>query len=421
MVTLLGVYAAGSALGGKTSTGLWAATFWTALCSDLDQMANQPNTEVFINACLIWAFALLVRARANDRDLGRFLVIGLLFSLASLYKPTVAVTAVILSFVHLAAVEEPAARRRAAIQVAVLGVVGLVSWIGTCAYFYAAGRFSPFYETMFVYNRHYAGNLLGNLRKMLDLAYLIPPFPVLILMAPTILGVGLGLSKKPRRPWLLVLGFALGTQITLTLPGKFSYHYYQLWFPLIVVSAAWALEEIELSRLCPRFVPASVGAVALALLLLHQLPFYGFTAEEWSREKYGEIFVASKKMGQELGRLLAPEETFYEWGFEPGLYFYSRRRPPSGVLCFWPLVEGPLISGLSARVLRELEHTQPELFLTCKSDLYAMPPHPVLQWAKSRYRFLAARPPFFIYVRQGRTAWKPGPKYVLNHCRSGID
>ena len=28
-----------------------------------------------------------------------------------------------------------------------------------------------------------------------------------------------------------------------------------------------------------------------------------------------------------------PGETFYEWGFETGLYFYGRLRPPSGIWC----------------------------------------------------------------------------------------
>jgi hypothetical protein len=27
-----------------------------------------------------------------------------------------------------------------------------------------------------------------------------------------------------------------------------------------------------------------------------------------------------------------PGKTFYEWGFETGLHFYERRRPPSGIL-----------------------------------------------------------------------------------------
>ena len=47
IVTLLGVYAAGAALG-SVSAGLWAAAFWTAISGDIWMHGNQPNTEAFI-------------------------------------------------------------------------------------------------------------------------------------------------------------------------------------------------------------------------------------------------------------------------------------------------------------------------------------------------------------------------------------
>ena len=107
-------------------------------------------------------------------------------------------------------------------------------------------------------------------------------------------------------------------------------------------------------------------------------------------------------MGRELGQLLKPGETFYEWGFETGLYFYSQRRPPTGVICSSPLIAGPLVAPLTARVLEDLERNQPELFLTTgQGDLTAQPLHPVLEWFKNRYRVFETRPPFFLYVRQG--------------------
>ncbi len=57
---LLGLYKAGEALTGKASGGLWAAAFWALLSNDLLLEADMPNNEFFINACLVWAFALLV-------------------------------------------------------------------------------------------------------------------------------------------------------------------------------------------------------------------------------------------------------------------------------------------------------------------------------------------------------------------------
>jgi 4-amino-4-deoxy-L-arabinose transferase-like glycosyltransferase len=55
IITLFGVYFAGTALaGGKRSGGLWAAACWAMISGEPMLQANQPNIEVFINACLIW-------------------------------------------------------------------------------------------------------------------------------------------------------------------------------------------------------------------------------------------------------------------------------------------------------------------------------------------------------------------------------
>jgi hypothetical protein len=56
ITTLGGTYLAASAVGGVVA-GLWGAVFWTLVSGDLWLQANQPNAEVFINACVAWAFA----------------------------------------------------------------------------------------------------------------------------------------------------------------------------------------------------------------------------------------------------------------------------------------------------------------------------------------------------------------------------
>ncbi len=56
LATLVGVFWAGKTRRLGPVTGLWAAAFWTVAAGDLTLQGNQPNTEVFLNACLIWAF-----------------------------------------------------------------------------------------------------------------------------------------------------------------------------------------------------------------------------------------------------------------------------------------------------------------------------------------------------------------------------
>jgi len=83
---------------------LWGAVFWTLVCGDVWLQANQPNAEVFINACVVWAFALLVRAGGRPR-LWRALAIGGLFALASLYKPIAIAPAALLGLAHVVATD----------------------------------------------------------------------------------------------------------------------------------------------------------------------------------------------------------------------------------------------------------------------------------------------------------------------------
>src|SRR5687767_1078814 len=56
IATMLGVYHAASVAG--SSAGLWAAAFWAAMAFDPWTGGDRPNTEVFINGTVAWAFAL---------------------------------------------------------------------------------------------------------------------------------------------------------------------------------------------------------------------------------------------------------------------------------------------------------------------------------------------------------------------------
>ena len=103
VVSLFGVYVAASSLGMGRTAGLWAAAFWTLISGDLDLQANQPNTEAFLNAPLIWAFALLLSLRpsaTNRSRLLRVLSIGCLLALASFYKPQSAFYGLFFAIAH---------------------------------------------------------------------------------------------------------------------------------------------------------------------------------------------------------------------------------------------------------------------------------------------------------------------------------
>jgi len=431
IITLLGVYVAGSSGVGGTTAGLWAAAFWAVLAGNLELDAVDPNAEVFMSACLIWAFALLVRMDGRSSGLWRALAVGALFALASFFKTIVVAIPVLLACVHVAFPPAGArGRRLALIQVFTMASAGIASWIIVFAYFAATGRFEAFQE-VFIYNRYYAGglknmfvSLLAPVRRTSELL----PNSLNPLAILTSVGAVFGISKSLRFGSLLV-AFIIATWIGIALPGQFWPHYYQLWFPPLAVGAGWAVGLIAKVTAERRFawLPHVAGAVVLAILIGHQLPSYRRAlAGDWSEIVMSPRFAAADRLAPQIDEILAPEETFYVWGDAPALYFWTRRRPPTKYLLTTQIISGPLADSFSARVAADLAREQPELFIVelapsglvqpevfdISNDDKGQPEvlinkagHPVIDWFNEHYRPLPINPDregyFVLFMRRG--------------------
>jgi hypothetical protein len=112
-----------------------------------------------------------------------------------------------------------------------------------------------------------------------------------------------------------------------------------------------------------RWLPRAAGALVLISLAAYELPTYGLEAQEWSRSRYGEEFVAAADLGKHLDRWLTPTQTFYNWGTDSGIYFSARQSPPSGVFYVLPLLDGPLADALNAKVVGDLGRRNVDLII----------------------------------------------------------
>ncbi len=167
VMTLIGVYRAGSAHPWGRASGLWAAAFWAVASGDLYLEADQPNTEDFINPCLIGAFALWVWGRDKPWAWWRAGLIGLLFAWASLYKHVVVVVPFLLACVHIACPPGGRECRKSAWrQALVLLAIGEAAWGLVAAYFAYRGEFRAYVDAVFRFNRMDAGNPLKNIRAV---------------------------------------------------------------------------------------------------------------------------------------------------------------------------------------------------------------------------------------------------------------
>jgi 4-amino-4-deoxy-L-arabinose transferase-like glycosyltransferase len=403
IATLFACYCAGSGAGGGRIGGCFAAVFWALTSGNLALEGNQPNTEVFINAFLAAAFAILVRADKEDLRVGGAILVGALFAIASLYKHVVVVQAVMLALAYFAC-SHSNDRKRVVANVAIIGLTGAAIWGAVLFYFFARGSGSAFLEAIFTYNRYYSALGWQESLREISAALWIEIAAVLFSMAAlTFVGIFHGLTFGPRRQWILLVAFGIATQIAVSLPGWFFRHYFQLWLPPLVIGAGWTVALLK-SRLPVRFSPLAyaTGVTCCSILIAIQAPDYLVPADVWSAKKYGDVFLETDALARKFDNLLSPDETFYEWGNESGLYFTSRRRPPSGIIFAFPMLAGPLKAKLSARLIDDLNRAKPDLIV---ADIPTMTvtqrEHPVLNWFKENYRTFARTDEFLFLARKG--------------------
>jgi 4-amino-4-deoxy-L-arabinose transferase-like glycosyltransferase len=409
LLVLFGIFRAGMHGGGTAAAGLWAAALWSVLSGSYALEARDPNTEVFINACLAWSFALLIRA--EDRALGwrSASVTGILFALGSLYKPIVVINAVLFVCVHvLWPPKEAKSRKQAIADACLIGAIGLAVWAIVFGYFALTGRFEIFWETIITYNRYYSGNPLSNLVVPLKggaeiLIDVLRPLAVFALIG-SILTMWVS-----RRAAALMAAFIISTWIAVALPGPFYPHYYQLWLPPLVIGTVYFIS------LLPRFLkpgfewlPHSIGAILLLVLALQQLPAYRIARDnDWSKVVSYQ-HASAERTAQKINALLEPDETFFVWGSGAITYFWSSRRPPTAVFDTRHMMTGPLAARLSMRVEGLLASERPELFLVSNSlvdngGYDPLPPDWLAKFLAEQYFPLEAPDPksaFRFYVRR---------------------
>lgn len=407
-LTMLAVFAAARALRGD-GAGIVAAAFYTIVSGDLALQANQPNVEAFLNPLLTAAMALLLSSSEAGLGRRRAVLLGVLFAAASLYKPHAVVAAAIGSFAFVAGGRDLGARRAALRDVAVVVAIGALTWIALALWLVSEGSLAAFRDAVFTYNAAYAGSPLRNVLRGLQPKWLQSLASDELL--PLVLLAGFGLSRVRRRltrTTIVVMAWIAATHVMVAAPGKFWPHYFQLWLPLLATLAGAALTAAT-SR--PRVVAAATLAFA-AILIAAQLPAYRLSPEAWSERKYGSVFVDSRAAAHAIDALLAPGETFYQWGAETGLYFYTRRSPPSGAFFHLPLLDGPLAQSLTDRVLHDLERTRPELVVVYRDPARDSSGHAIPDWVRERYAPLGELAPGFgfhalIGGRVARTIEEP--------------
>ncbi len=193
---------------------------------------------------------------------------------------------------------------------------------------------------MIVHTQAYSGSLSQNLigivtggHRRFMLAVLLPclAFPFVAREPGSAVG---------RTGWFALTAWAIGSAIAIALPGHWYLHYFQLWLPIYAIIGG-ALLSVPFAG---TFVTRNASRAAFLATVLVPL----FLTHHWRpvvrTEPLANNRVEAERTGLAIDRGLLPNETVYVFGYlgqTSGVYFASRRNPPSGVIFDYPLQGGP--------------------------------------------------------------------------------
>ena len=388
IIVLVALLKAGREAGFGSTAGIWSALVWLALSGNLRLQMHEPNTEIFINACVILAFSRFLRLRRDSPVLAP-IVIGALFALACLFKTVAIAMAAGMALVHVALPPHGSSRATAAGQVAVMAASGLLCLAVVFGYFAITGRSMVFWEVMVDAGASYAGNVWLNIIAGLTLAPLVGerlPLQAAAAVGPWLLVALLTLiDRERRRSWALLGAYAFSALIAVSLPGSFYAHYFQLLVPPFCLGFGW-LAVLAARQSRPSLATAARVAfgLALAVLVVHEIRSYLVPAERHLAGTYGELYLETQKLGRRLGGALDHDEVLYQWGEESGLYWFSGKSPPASVLR-WPLFRGPQAERLTQQTLESLAGRPPDVIVAVNRVLDSSVGHPVFEWILANY------------------------------------
>lgn len=364
VLALAGLMIAGHQMAGR-SGAILSGVLWVVVGADLGLQANQPNVELPLNACVAWAMAASLGW--HSRSAGKIaLTTGGLTAGGLLLK---AVVAAPLGF--LAAVDVAETWRRKGTRIAAAFLVrwifavicGLVPVIAWCV-FNAGGE--AVWDALVRYNLAYRqSTMLSNLQEFLRVGNHLATSSVAVIGLLSIAGVA-GLTRLDSPTRRRILAVILGSAVAVAAPGRFHPHYYQLFLPPLVLASAVGFRKSLIRPGVLRFAAVTM-LVALGLFHVHYLRL---PPDEWSRRKYGGVFLDERRLAGCVSAYVKPGDYFWQLGPQPGIYLLTETVPASGVIYDYPLLPGsPVRNRLAGRVIAELTENPPRLVLVRTKDM----------------------------------------------------
>ncbi len=261
------------------------------------------------------------------------------------------------------------------IELLLIGVGVVLPWAVVVGYFAARGGLERLWFWTVVYARHYVSertfsegcqNLFSTSTHLGVSAW---PMGLLALCGV----IGIVRSSRPLAEKSIWLAFA-GCSLLTTVPGLlFREHYFLMALPALGLMAGHGVEFLSRglsawnnARSEPALPPTGIVTATLAVLSLAyvfavETPVWSMGPIDLSRYAFGQNpFPEAVTIAAELRRRTSADDTIAVIGSEPQIYSYAGRRPATGYLYTYPLMEHhPYAEGMHDEFIRDLEQRRP--------------------------------------------------------------
>ncbi len=348
-----------------------AAIAYAALSLSPSTMALAGQTAHFVVLCALAAIFFLQQALATRR-LGFYLLAGIFAGLAPMMKqPGAVFTAFVVAYWAYGAFRRREAWRRMLPGGIALGAgiaVALGMMLGSVL---VTHTFGVFWLWTVSYPRYYGLStpLADTLRNFL-MYFVAAMWECFLFWVVAVFGACL-LWRHPRTraraPFLLGL---LCFSFLGVLPGLlFRVHYFILMLPAVSFLCGAAVFVVR--RRSWRQSPVAAGIKSAGLVLVplgvalfgQEYIYFRATPVEACRLIYGSEnpFVECIDVARYIGEHTEPHDTVAVVGSEPEIYFYSRRRPATGHILTYPLMEPqPYAHQFQEQMIQQIEAARPK-------------------------------------------------------------
>jgi hypothetical protein len=441
LATIVLTYAAFKRLFTPT-VGLVAATTYGLLSISAPMFGTAAHATHFVNFFVV--LGLWFYARWDDRRPWLFGgLTGLMFGLAFLMKqPAVFLVAFGGLMVMLrAGAVTPRSWKTIAAAATAFGAAAVLPYAVVVMAMAAGGALDKFWFWTVTYAMGYASAdtpwELGKALFGMSFGPMFSEYPLVWLLAlaglPVVWIAGYELRQK-----LLATGLAVASAAAV-LPGlNFREHYFVVLLPAVGLLVAVALESA--ARLIPsyprrplvRAMPfMAIAAIGIFAITNGRAYYLDDSPDEVNRKMYaGNPFVEAREVGARIARDTTPADTIAVIGSEPEIYVYSGRRPATGYLYAYPLVEPqPDNVRMQHEMIAEIEGARPKYLVYCdlQSSWAARPDSPkdILGWfnryAPAYYELVglveigsSGTPPVYVWDAEARrTPMRPNSLWVL--------